>query len=109
MRHGIIPKPGGPERIDQASANRGEALFKTKCAQCHGTTGLGDGPLAPHQKKAPADLVELVQQVPAFELFMSVSQSDAKMPGWTNPLNERQLFDISSYLQQLGQKDQLGK
>jgi mono/diheme cytochrome c family protein len=34
----------------------GKDLYKTYCASCHGTTGLGNGPVAEALKKPPANL-----------------------------------------------------
>ena len=38
------------------AASDGRALFDRHCAACHGQVGHGDGPLASHFAKAPADL-----------------------------------------------------
>ena len=39
-----------------------KAEFNKSCAQCHGVTGKGDGPLGMYLTKAPADLTKLSQQ-----------------------------------------------
>lgn len=40
----------------------GQELFNQKCAVCHGATGKGDGVLAAHLKKQPADLTGLSER-----------------------------------------------
>ena len=40
----------------------GAATFKAYCAQCHGSTGIGDGPVAKALKVPPADLTRLAQR-----------------------------------------------
>ena len=52
---GMAPRgPIAPQQ-DPAAA-RGQQLFRTHCATCHGTTGHGDGPLAQYLRVRPADL-----------------------------------------------------
>jgi cbb3-type cytochrome oxidase cytochrome c subunit len=45
--------------IPQVSAEKvnGEPLFAAHCASCHGTSGAGNGPLAEHLSRKPANLV----------------------------------------------------
>lgn len=40
----------------------GQQLFNQKCAVCHGADGKGDGVLAAHLKKQPADLTGLSER-----------------------------------------------
>lgn len=40
----------------------GQELFAKHCAQCHGTDGKGDGPMAKSSKVAPADLTRISQR-----------------------------------------------
>lgn len=39
--------------------DEGRALYAQNCAQCHGASGLGDGPLAPGMSPRPTDLTQL--------------------------------------------------
>jgi len=43
----------------QVSTFDGATLFRTYCASCHGSGGRGDGPVAPHLKKPPANLTQI--------------------------------------------------
>jgi mono/diheme cytochrome c family protein len=36
----------------------GSTLYKSFCASCHGVGGRGDGPVAPHLRRPPADLTQ---------------------------------------------------
>ena len=51
----MAPAPATP-------ASSGHQMFQSYCAQCHGVTGRGDGPVAPALKKAPADLTQLAKK-----------------------------------------------
>ncbi|MGO9486416.1 MAG: c-type cytochrome [Rhodomicrobium sp.] len=37
----------------------GQLLYEQHCVNCHGTKGEGDGPLASHQPKPPANLTTI--------------------------------------------------
>ena len=37
----------------------GRALYVRHCASCHGVSGKGDGPVAPHLRRPPSDLTEI--------------------------------------------------
>jgi mono/diheme cytochrome c family protein len=39
-----------------SAAPPGQALYRTHCATCHGTSGRGDGPMAQYLRVPPADL-----------------------------------------------------
>jgi mono/diheme cytochrome c family protein len=41
---------------------KGEELFRTYCAVCHGVGGKGDGPAADSLKKRPADLTQITRK-----------------------------------------------
>ena len=40
----------------------GHDLFRTYCASCHGTSGLGDGPLASSLRRKPANLRQIAMR-----------------------------------------------
>jgi mono/diheme cytochrome c family protein len=44
------------------SATSGDALFKTYCGTCHGTSAKGDGPLADSLRFRPADLTAIAKR-----------------------------------------------
>ena len=45
----------------KSSVDLGKFDYEAKCATCHGSTGKGDGPMAPGLKKTPADLTKLAK------------------------------------------------
>jgi len=48
-----------PTAPDRAGAAVGSSLFRSYCSSCHGTTAVGDGPVAEHLKVKPADLTSI--------------------------------------------------
>lgn len=99
MRHGVIPMAEvSREKIDQGSIDSGEKIYMQNCLQCHGKSGEGDGPLAPH---GTANLRKLVTEVRNFKFFMSVSQWQGSMPGWKNQFNAAESDDLVAYIKTL--------
>lgn len=48
-----------PEMGPSGMITSGQSDFREYCAQCHGPTGVGNGPVAPALKKKPANLTML--------------------------------------------------
>ena len=49
----------GPEMGPSGQVTSGASDFRQYCAQCHGPSGIGNGPVAPALKKKPANLTLL--------------------------------------------------
>jgi len=81
----------GPALADEA-LEQGKADFEKLCAPCHGVSGKGDGPQAPHLAKKPADLTVVTQKYgsfPAQKVFETIAGLDMpdghgtrEMPIW---------------------------
>jgi mono/diheme cytochrome c family protein len=56
---GAPQKPGAAAPARSLPADLGAQLFAHYCASCHGTTGVGDGPVAPALSRPPADLTRI--------------------------------------------------
>ncbi len=54
---------------------RGEALFATNCAACHGATAMGDGPAGAQMDPGPTNFheVERYQARSAYGLFNTIT------------------------------------
>lgn len=48
-----------PEAPNRGAAAVGSTLFRSYCASCHGTSAVGDGPVAEYLKVKPADLTRI--------------------------------------------------
>ena len=47
--------------VSMPEPSEGQAIYSANCAQCHGSTGKGDGPWAAALDPKPADLTRLSQ------------------------------------------------
>ncbi|HEY57519.1 MAG TPA: c-type cytochrome [Anaerolineae bacterium] len=82
----------------------GAALYQTKCADCHGPEGKGDGRLANQLPKQPPSFVdpEHAANASPAEWFLTVTQGkmDALMPSFAS-LPEADRWDIVAYITSL--------
>ncbi len=78
----------------------GAAIFAEKCAPCHGSQGLGDGPNATNLPKQPAALgkPEIAAAAVPAQWYTIVTQGkmDAFMPPF-NSLNDQERWDVVAY------------
>ena len=91
------PVPATPE-----SQARGEALFQTHCAACHGGRGEGDGPAGLTLNPKPADLKAMSAHHSDGDLAWKIAHGRGAMPGWKATLKPRQIWDLVNYLRRLG-------
>lgn len=93
--------PDNPIEADEVSVERGAVLFQINCAQCHGTGGEGNGPIAPFLAvKKPANLTsDVTQQKSDGTLFLTISNGvpDA-MPALNENLTVRERWDLVNYI-----------
>lgn len=95
--------PTNPIQGDSVSLQRGEILYSIHCALCHGTSGQGDGPIAPYYESQPP--TDLTQSYIAFmfdgNLYRTISQGFGQMPGLSENLTARERWDVINYLRTL--------
>lgn len=79
---------------------QGEALYREKCAPCHGERGLGDGPQAAQLPVAVPALGDeaLAREARPVDWFTMVTQGNVErfMPGFRS-LSDRQRWDVVAY------------
>ena len=88
------------------SALAGKAIFDLRCAGCHGSYGLGDGPdAAGFTEVSPADFTAdtLISNRDWDGLFRRVADGGSSlhsetMPPWGDVLTEDQIWDVVSFL-----------
>lgn len=84
----------------------GAAIFAEKCAPCHGSTGLGDGPMAGQLQKAPTAIgsPDIARAAAPANWFTTVTQGNINsfMPPFNGSLNDQQRWDVVAYSLSLG-------
>lgn len=93
-----------PLAPDSDTIGAGRALYREKCASCHGATGMGDGEVANSLSPSPALLAYLIQMPNSVDEYMIWSISDGgaafgtKMPAYKNVLTKDQIWQIVTYM-----------
>lgn len=96
-----------PVHASRESIARGKYFYEINCLVCHGTEGLGDGPVG--QKfieKAPVDLNDAYTQDQADgQLFFTLTRGRANMPFYRDALNPSERWDVINYIKnEFGEK-----
>lgn len=87
----VNPVQPSPEAITAA-----RAIYRDKCAQCHGATGKGDGPDAATYFPSPTNLTDAshINSVTDGEIFYQISQGRKPMPAFKKRLTEDQRWQL---------------
>jgi putative copper export protein/mono/diheme cytochrome c family protein len=83
---------------------RGEALFQTHCAACHGPEGRGDGPAAAGLHPKPADLTAAhVDEHTDGDIFWWLTNGivGTAMPSFEQTLSARERWELIRYVRSL--------
>lgn len=87
----------------------GKKYYVTYCSGCHGETGKADGPAAVSLPVRPANhtdgsVMNQLSDKVLVEIISKGGQAVGKspfMPGWGNPLREKQIRDVIAYVRSL--------
>ena len=97
-----------PLQVDAKVLATGKAVFKDKCAKCHGQGGLGDGPDADPEHREDMDLTnpKRADRNADGVVFYKVSNGrrKPKMPAFKDELSEQQVWSVVAYVQTLRKK-----
>jgi mono/diheme cytochrome c family protein len=84
-----------------AHAQDAAALYKSKCAMCHGTDGKGN--TAAGKSTGAHDFASPeVQKQSDADLEQIMKNGKNKMPGYAGKLKESEIKDLVAYVRQLG-------
>ncbi|HUJ30288.1 MAG TPA: cytochrome c [Candidatus Acidoferrum sp.] len=83
-----------------AHAQGGAALFKAKCAPCHGADGKGDTSMGKTLKVRDLSSEEVQKQTDA-ELTAITENGKNKMPAYKGKLTDAQISDLVKYIRTL--------
>lgn len=85
------------------SQSAGEALYKTKCATCHGADGAGATP-AGKATKARDFCSQEVKQETDEEWNSIIGKGKNKMPAYDKKLKDTEIKDVVAYIRGLCKK-----
>lgn len=83
------------------AADDGAAVYKSKCAMCHGASGQGDTPMGKTLKVKNLTSPD-VQKQSDDDLTRTVTKGKGKMPPFANKLNEDQIKAVVGFVRTLG-------
>jgi mono/diheme cytochrome c family protein len=87
----------------QTAPNDGAALYKTKCAMCHGPDGAGKTPVG--QKMNVRDLRSPeVQKQSDSDLSQVIGQGKGKMPAFGKTLTDDKIKLLVAHIRELGKQ-----
>src|SRR5215510_5130176 len=102
-----------PVPATAASVKAGQRLYEKNCRQCHGTTGKGDGTLAPSNPK-PADFTDDKwdhgsSDGEIYTLILNGApprsgQTESEMKPMKGTLSPTEIWQVVNYIRTLGRK-----
>ena len=97
-----------PLTLDEKTLTAGKAIYKDKCARCHGPGGLGDGPDADPDVAEDMDLTNPKRgpRNPDGVVYYKVlnGKQRPKMPAFKDELSEEQVWTVVAYVQSIRKK-----
>ena len=80
-----------------------EALWKSKCATCHGVGGIGDSAMGKKLKLRDISSPE-IQKMSDRELFDITAKGKEKMPAYEQKLTKEQIQQLVAHMRSLAKK-----
>jgi len=91
-----------PVKGEAKALSKGKKIYNQICANCHGRTGVGDGPGGKAFDPKPADHTsEKVQDQTDGELFWKITNGRGEMPVYSQLLSKTQRWQVIEYLRTL--------
>lgn len=92
-----------PDLTDTRRIERGHALFREHCQQCHGGPGVPPEPFARGLRPLATNLVQDGRDWPANEIYWVVRHGVrmSAMPGWEYRFTPDELWDVVAFVKQL--------
>jgi mono/diheme cytochrome c family protein len=95
-----------------ATAPAGRAIYEAHCAECHGSTGQGDGPAAAFLTPRPLDFTSGKYKIRTTETGSIPTDADlmrsvvdglpgSAMPGWRGVISEADMLAVIAYIKSL--------
>lgn len=106
MRRSVRQRAAGievPELSQPDQLQRGLALYREHCVQCHGAPGVAPQAFALGMTPAPANLAYTAREWPPVEIFWVVKEGIKMtgMPAWKHRMADDDIWAIVAFLQEL--------
>jgi mono/diheme cytochrome c family protein len=101
---GVLANPLFPT---PARLHDGEHLFRTHCLPCHGSAGMGDGPVATHTL-IPAANLTLGQPTERSDgyLYATIRNGSIVMPAYGDAMSPEERWELVLYVRDLQRRAQ---
>lgn len=108
-RHPVAAKLRNPVAATPESIASGGKLYDTHCAECHGTSGKGDGYEGEGLATKPSDLTDAQWEhgTTDGEIFVVIRDGagpKSEMKGFAKQLTTNQTWDVVNFVRSLGPK-----
>ncbi len=88
----------------EAAVKRGEFVFQNFCATCHGTGGMGNGPVAQRGFPPPPSLLaDKARKIKDGEMFHILTYGQNNMPSYASQISRQDRWDVIAYVRSLQQ------
>ncbi|MGD9725746.1 MAG: cytochrome c [Nitrospiraceae bacterium] len=87
-----------------AATERGKAIYQSRCLDCHGIEGRGDGAKAPSLSPRPGSLVSAATSAKSDRDLLRIIQNGkprTAMPAWKDILTEAEIEEVLLYVRSL--------
>jgi len=85
------------------AAADGAAVYKAKCATCHGADGSGQTPMGKSMKLRDLRSAEVQKQTDQ-ELYDWTANGKGKMPAYKGKLSDEEIKALVAHMRELGKK-----
>lgn len=106
MRRAVVQRAkriAVPPLDDAGQIDRGAALFRQHCVQCHGAPGVAPEPFALGMTPVPANLAHTARAWRPAELFWTIKQGIKMtgMPAWAFRMDDGEIWAIAAFMRVL--------
>jgi mono/diheme cytochrome c family protein len=87
------------------ATKKGQNIFNTQCAVCHGEKGIGNGIAGASLHPHPANLTaDSVQSQSDGAIYWKITTGNSPMASYKNSLSDKERWDLVNYIRKLGKK-----